>query len=239
MIVLHTLIGTPRLESFSPFCMKVETYLKAQGIDYESKAGDPRTAPKGKLPFIEDGGTRIADSGAIIDYLEAKADEPMDAGLDTASRAKAHVIRRTLEESLYFVTLWSRWVDDEGWETFRPYLAQALPAAVRWFLPAILRGKVKGQLNGQGTGRHSRDEIYALGKADIDAISALLGDAPYLLGDRVRTIDLSAYGFLANILFWEKDTPLSAALRATPNLEAYVKRIAAAVRGAKAASGAH
>ncbi len=37
-------------------------------------------------------------------------------------------------------------------------------------------------LRAQGTGRHSREEIYAQGKADLDAVATLLGDQPFMLG---------------------------------------------------------
>ena len=47
----------------SPFCMKLEVFLRLAEIPYEVVTWpDPRKAPKGKLPFIEHEGTRIADS---------------------------------------------------------------------------------------------------------------------------------------------------------------------------------
>ena len=227
MITLHSMPGTDRIESLSPFCSKVEVYLKLQKLPYVVALGDPRKAPKGKLPVIETDGQHIADSSAILAYLEDKAEKPLDRGMGAEARARAHVLKRLFEESLYFVVLWARWVDDEGWKEMRPRIEKVIPALVRWLLPGIIRKKVTAAVVAQGTGRHSRDEIHALGKADLEAIATLLGDGPYLLGAELRTIDVTAYAFLANIFYWPRPSPLTDDLKAMPALVAYVKRIGA------------
>jgi glutathione S-transferase len=222
--------GTGELESLSPFCMKVEVYLKLQKVPYETRAGDPRKAPKGKMPFIVDGDAKIADSSAIFDYLEKKSESPLDRGLDGAGLARAHILKRTFEESLYWSVLWSRWGDDEGWTELRKHIEAVVPAAVRWFVPGLIRKKVVASSVAQGMGRHTREEIYAAGKADIAALAAMLGDRPYFIDDQLRTIDLIAYAFLANLMLWPKPSPLTHAARAVPALEAYVKRIGSRVK---------
>lgn len=225
MITLHTMPGTDQLESMSPFCMKVEVYLKLQKIPYKIESGDPRKTPKRKLPVIVDDGVTVADSSAIVAHLERKSGKSLDDGLDDAGRARAHVLKRMFEESLYFVMLWSRWADDAGWEELRPRIEKLVPAPVRWLVPGLIRKRVVASLAAQGTGRHSRDEIYALGEADLEAVATLLGDGRCLLGEQLRTIDVIAYSFLANILLWPKPSPLTEAVRARPGLDAYVKRI--------------
>jgi glutathione S-transferase len=55
----------------SPFCVKVEAYLRLADLPYETLSGAQylRKAPKGKLPFIEDNDNIIADSSFILKYL--------------------------------------------------------------------------------------------------------------------------------------------------------------------------
>lgn len=236
VIELHTMPGAGDLESLSPFCTKVEAYLKLQGLPYVAMSSDPRKAPKGKAPWIDDDGTRIADSSAILAYLEKKAKTPLDANLTAEQRARAHTLKRTIEESLYWVLLWSRWADDEGWTALEPHIARVVPAVVRWFVPGLIRKKVVASTVAQGTGRHTPDEIYALGRADLAAIDMMLGDGPYLLGDAMTTIDVTAYAFLAQLFFWPKASPLTEAARTFPELEAYVKRMQARVKAAMAAN---
>lgn len=226
MITLHTLPGRFGLESLSPFCMKAEVYLKLANLEYRAIPGDPRKAPKQKLPMIEDGdGARVCDSTAIVDHLERKRGaEALDAGLGDLDRAKARMIQRTFEEGLYFVTLWSRWAEPEGWAVSRTFF-DAIPGAVRWAIVPLVRKKIVAAAHAQGTARHSRDEIYEIGKRDIRAFAALLGDSPYVLGDRPRTIDCTTYAFLANLLVPPIESPLKIWAKTIPELDAYVARM--------------
>lgn len=225
MITFHTFAGRFGLESLSPFCMKVAVYLKLTGLEHETKeGGDPRKAPKQKLPMIDDGGTIVCDSTAIIDYLEKKAKKPLDEGMTDFEWARSRVLQRTFEEGLYFVQLWSRWAEDEGWKVSRTFF-DAIPGAVRWAIVPMVRKKVIASAHAQGTARHSRDEIYELGKRDLRAFATLLGESKYVLGDRVRTIDCTAYGFLANILVPPIETPLKEYAKSLPEVVAYVERM--------------
>ena len=51
--------GIPNLGQFN---VKVETYLRMTKLPYKVVETLPLKGPKGKLPFIEDEGLRIADS---------------------------------------------------------------------------------------------------------------------------------------------------------------------------------
>ncbi len=134
--------------------------------------------------------------------------------------------------------LWSRWADDDGWIELGPRIASFVPAPVRWFVPRLLRRNVVASLVAQGIGRHGREEIYELGKADIAAITGALGDRDYLVDDQLRTIDVTAYAFLAHLMFWPRPSPLTTAARSVPALEAYVRRIGALLKAPAAAATA-
>jgi glutathione S-transferase len=230
VITLHTFPGRDGLESLSPFCMKVEVYLKLMKLPYRTTTGgNPGRAPKGKMPFIEqEGGPTLADSSAIIAYFEKKLGEPLDGGMSELEKARAHVLQRTLEEAFYFVVLYTRWVDESGWAVVKSFF-DPIPAPFRWAVAPLIRKRVAGSIHAQGTGRHSAEEIYAMGKRDILALSTLLGEGPFFLGERMRTVDVTAYAFLANILRFEVDTSLKAVAQSRPNLVAFVDRVAARV----------
>lgn len=187
--------------------MKAEVYLKLTKLEYRAVPGDPRKAPKAKLPTIDDGGTIVCDSTAVVDYLEKKSKAPLDEGLSDLDKARARMIQRTFEEGLYFVVRWSRWAEDEGWQTTSKFF-DAIPAAVRWLVMPMIRKKVVASAYAQGTGRHSRDEIYDMGIRDVRAFKELLGDSPFVLGDQPRTVDCCVYSFLAGVLVPPIETPL-------------------------------
>ena len=70
--------------TFSPFVRKVAAFLGEKGIAYDLKPttlGDPDPAfraasPFGKMPALVDNGYGLADSSAIVHYLEAKYPDP-------------------------------------------------------------------------------------------------------------------------------------------------------------------
>ena len=220
-----TALGLPNA---SPFCMKVETYLRMAGVAYVSRYGMYQLrAPKKKLPYIDEGGRIIADSHLIIDYLKSTCGDPLDAALTPTQRARGTAILRLLEDSLYWALLYARWIDETGWALTRPAFFGALPAPLRWFVPLLARRSLAQQLHAQGIGRHQPEEIYRIGTADIAALSLLLGEQAYFLGAEPSSFDAAAYAFLANILDVPLDMPLRRAALAHANLPAYCARMRA------------
>jgi glutathione S-transferase len=62
------MFGIPNI---SPFCCKLETWLRMTGIPYEVvDTPDPRRGPKAKVPFIIDGNQLLGDSTLIIELEE-------------------------------------------------------------------------------------------------------------------------------------------------------------------------
>jgi glutathione S-transferase len=189
------------LPNASPFCMKVETYLRMAGIDYAARCGMYQLrAPKKKLPYIADGGRIVADSHIILDYLKSTYGDPLDAALTPAQQARGTAILRLLEDSLYWTLLYARWIDARGWPLTRQAFFSALPMPLVWIVPPLARRGIARQLHAQGSGRHQPEEIYAIGSADLAALSLLLGEQAYFLGDQPSSVDAAAYAFLANIL---------------------------------------
>ena len=228
MIKLYQFPPAFGLPNASPFCMKVETYLRMAGLPYECPRGaDLRKSPKGKLPYIDDNGKIVADSTLILDYLKATYGDTLDARLTPAQRALGVAIQRTFEESLYWPVVHSRWIDDTGFAKVGPAAFGRLRFPLRQIIPIIARRGLRQQLHEQGTGRHRRDEIYDIGCRDITAISDLLGEQPYFLGDAPASIDATGYAFLANLLWVPIDLPMRAHAATFANLEAYCQRMKA------------
>jgi len=217
------------LPNASPFCMKLETYLRMAQIPYSCRYGMYQLrAPKKKLPYIKDEDGRIvADSHLIIDHLKATRGDPLDAALTPAQRAQATLILRTLEDSLYWALLHARWIDARGWPLTRPAFFGALPLPLRWLIPPIARRALAQQLYAQGAGRQQPQDIYAIGAADLAALSQLLGAQDYFLGAQPSSVDAAAYAFLANILDVPLEVPLLQAARSHANLGAYCARMRA------------
>lgn len=234
MIVLYQFPPAFGLPNLSPFCMKVETYLRMIGEPYKVRTVmDPRRAPRGKLPFVEDGAATICDSQLIVQHFERTREDPLgEKRLDAADAATSHAVRRLCEEGLYFPTLYSRWVDPSGWAALREEVFSKLPLILRSVVPPLARRGVMRQLHEQGTGRHDRAEVYAMGRADIRALAGLLGDRRYFVDDRPTSVDATAYAFLAGHVLSPLDTPLREEARRADNLVRYCERMREAYYGA-------
>jgi glutathione S-transferase len=230
MITLYKFTPAWGLPDVSPFCTKAETYLRMAGWQYESKVGDSRKAPKGKLPYIEHEGRKVCDSTAIIDYLEARAVKPMDAGLSARDKAVSVAMQAMFEEQLYFINSWRRWAEPAGWAVYQPVMADSIaqmgvPRFMSNAVSRLVRSKVIKALNAQGTGRHSGDEINALGIKLISAVSDWLADQPYMLGEEPHTLDATAYAFLIGIANVPIEGPVKAHLLSKANLVGYCERM--------------
>ncbi|WP_137937641.1 glutathione S-transferase family protein [Chitinivorax sp. B] len=214
------------LPNISPFCMKLETYLRLADLPYEIIKGDHVfRAPKGKLPFIDDGGQIISDSSLIITHLKQRYGDPLDQHLSDADKAIAHTFQRLFEESLYWPALYSRWLDNRNWPNLKQLVFGQLPPLVRNVVPMLVQRKLRRDAVGQGIGRHAPADIYDMGCRDLEAIATFLGDKPFFMGDRPCILDTTAFGFLANLLWVPVVSPIADQARQHPNLDAYCRRM--------------
>ena len=224
MITVHSLPGAGGVSSVSPFCAKVEIYLRMVGLPFKTVLGDGRKAPKGKLPYVDDEGARVCDSTLIVEHFERKlGSKSLDHGITATDRARAHALKRMLEESLYFTLLWSRWIDEAGWGTTREILRGILPGPLKLFVPGLIRNIVKKQVHAQGTGRHARDEIYAFAVEDVRALATLIGDGRFALGEEPRSIDATVYAFVSQLFRAPFRNPMTEHARSEPALTRYLE----------------
>ncbi len=225
------LFQAPRLWGLpnpSPFCVKVETWLRVAGIPYTSKRANPIKAPRGKVPWIVHGANAVADSEAILAYFrQTFGDRLGDGGLNPQQQTLGHLVRRTLEEGTYFVALHARWCEDEHWPTTRAGFFDPLGFPMGQVVGTMIRRRVKANAHAQGTARLTPEERSAAGIADWNAVSEVLGDKPYLLGDEPHSVDCTVYGFLIQALWAPYDTPMQRHTRADARLVAYAERFRA------------
>jgi len=218
----------PRMFSvpnLSPFCCKLETWLRIAGIPYEVvDTPDPRKAPKGKLPFIEDGGLRIGDTSLIIEHLRRTRGVDPDAHLDPSQRAIALLVQRTLEEHYAFVLLYTHFIRQQGWQYTRATF-EKLPALIRPIVARVVRGRMRKILWIQGLSRHSDEEIIELGLQDWRAVLKVMSGGPFFFGDEPKGADAIVFATLATTILTPIDSPVRDYLRSQPACVGYVERL--------------
>lgn len=218
--------GVP-FESAAPFPMKLATWLRMADIPYafvvENRADK---GPKGKAPWIEQGDLRMGDSSLIIAHLSEAHGVDLDADLTDAQRAVGTAVQRMLEEH-YHQCFEHQLFFGDGADRRIAAFAESVPLLIRGVFPALLRRAFRTQLHARGMGRHPESVIIEQGCADLDALAELIGDGPFLFGDRPTTFDACAFGFLSVTVYVDGANPLFRHAADAPRLTAYCERIRA------------
>jgi glutathione S-transferase len=188
---------------------------------------DASAAPRGQLPYIVDDGETIGDSETIIAHLIAKYRLTIDAALTQAQRDMSLLITRMLDD-LYWVMSYSRWKDERFWPAFRDALMREHPSLTE---AGLLKAK---EFNAQryyyaGIGRYTPDAAYARGLADLAVLANAVPSSGYVHGSQPTSVDAGIYGFIANIYFYDIDTPLKRFVVSHQNLVRHCTAIHAAV----------
>ena len=202
--------------TMSPFVRKVAAYAAEKGIELELRpTGFPNHTPEfmeaspfKKMPALVDGDYRLADSSAIIHYLEAKFPEPELIPADPRERGR---------------TIW--------FDEFADTLLFACGAKIffnRVVAPRFL-GR-DGDLEAAVTAE--RDELPPL----LDYLEGVIPESGYLVGDRLTLADISVAGPFANFGHcdvaidasrYPKTTSYVAKILARPSFAPFIEREAA------------
>ncbi|MDZ3832340.1 MAG: glutathione S-transferase family protein [Sphingopyxis sp.] len=197
----------------SPFVRKLLGYLGEKGIDFELKGvglGDPdpgfqAASPLGKMPAIDDDGFLLADSSAIIHYLEAKYPEPALIPVDPQERGRV---------------IW--------WDEFGDTVLAACGG--KMFFNRIVAPRFLGRDGDLAAAAQAEaDELPKL----LAYLDGAIPDSGYLVGDRFSLADLSAVSPLVNIGYCAETIDIgayprvaawSAAIRSRPALAGWIAK---------------
>lgn len=213
----------------SPFVVKVDLFLRIAGIEFENiwDFNEIKRSPKNKLPFIEDQGKKIGDSAFIIKYLSDKYNINLDSPLNVEQQAQSVLYTHALDESLYWILVYSRWIKEDTWPVVSEAFFSQVPAFLKFFLPGIIRKDVVKTLYRQGFGRHTETELLTKAEEHFSALSTLLGDNDYFFGETICSFDVVAYSVLCQFISVDFFNSFNQQARKHENLVQYCQRIEA------------
>ncbi len=231
MITLYSLppgLGLP--VSASPFCVKADLLLRMAAVPYDIRyLPDPGKGPLGKLPYIRDEGAEpprdLPDSSLICRHLQQYHNFDAWPGLDGRDRAAAHALAVMMEERLYWVIVYERWMEDGNWDVVRRAYFAPVPGVLRGIVAAAARRNTHRNLDGHGLGRHERSTVLDFGRADLDAVSAWLGGRAFMMGDEPCALDATAFAMLSAISDATLETAMKSHLLQLDNLRTYLERM--------------
>jgi glutathione S-transferase len=231
MIILYSYPGLFGVADNNGYGLKVYAFFKLADVPFTHEhIFDASAAPRGQLPYIVDDGETIGDSDAIIAHAIRKYRLTIDDGLTAAQRDTDLLITRMLDD-LYWVMSYSRWKDERFWPAFRDALRREHPTLTEAGLRKAQEFNSQ-RYHYQGIGRYAPSDAYARGLADLQVLANLIPADAYLHGPKPTSIDAAVYGFIANIYFYEIDTPLKRFVASHPDLVRHCTAIHAAIGSA-------
>lgn len=232
MIRMYGHVPAWGIPDLSPYVTKIDCYLRLTKLPYELVLGDLGAAPKGKLPYIEDGAVTVADTSFILEYLKKTYGDPLDGWLTPEQRATAFLVWRLMDESFYWMLVQARYRRDEDFKLYDPLWAVffgALDEKARLAAIADARGRLLTEFYQSGRGRHGIAEVEHMACREIDAIVTLLGAKPYLFGERPSTADCAVHAFMQGLVYVPFENGAKAYALAQPRLMAFMDRLSDAV----------
>ncbi|RDD46512.1 Failed axon connections-like protein [Trichoplax sp. H2] len=197
VILLHSFPRAPYAPNASPYVLKLETYLRMAKIPYE--VDDSIVfGKKGKIPWVTLNDEDVADSYFIIEHVNKHFKVDLDTKLTAEQRATARVLEKTMEEN----TIWATLVQNRLFDHFDESMAlQKVSFMLKLFFKYYFIPNIQKYRWGHGIGRHSFEEIRQIGAKDLRAMSVLLGDKPFFMGEEPTRVDATMFGFLTLLIF--------------------------------------
>ncbi|XP_023228415.1 failed axon connections-like [Centruroides sculpturatus] len=207
VVYLYQFNRSPTIPSISPFCLKVETWLRMTGLKYENVDHKMRfKSKKGQLPFVEINGREIADSDIIIKELAKMYDKDLNQDLTPDQRNISHAFISMLNNHTSWVVRWWRYSHPGQFlrisqmDVKRTFNSKMPKGIVNFFFRMSFKNNVKRAI-GHGLGRHTAEEIYEFGKADLKALSDCLAEKPYFFGNEPHLLDCVAFANICQFYF--------------------------------------
>jgi glutathione S-transferase len=217
MITLYSYPSLFGVADNNGYGLKVFAFLRLCRVEFvHQHIFDASAAPRGQLPYLTDADETIGDSETIIAHLTAKYHCGLDAGLDGKARDLNILINRLLDD-LYWVMSYSRWQDDRYYPAFQAAFLREYPDLTAAGLDKARAFNFQ-RYHFQGIGRYAPQAAYARGLTDLRVLADLIPAAGFLHGAGATSADAAVYGFIANIHFYDIDTPLRQFVATQPNL---------------------
>lgn len=219
----------PRIESYSPFCLKVHKTLELCGFSFERRYGRGPMAfkhlnPAVQVPVLLIDNQPIFDSTRIVSRLDAEAGFLLSRDLDDATRAEAWLWEEMADSVLNGFVVAARWLDDDNWQRTRLAYFGDMPTLVRAIVPGILRRNVRKSLFARDVNRPTLETCWSRFEDTLDKLEARAPERGFWLGDTLTRADIAIFAQL-----WSLRTELTVrqaeSLERRQRLLAYLMRV--------------
>ncbi|CAG9534942.1 unnamed protein product [Cercopithifilaria johnstoni] len=192
--------------NISPFCFKVETWLRANKLKHELRSYWNFQPWERYLPFVELNGEKISCSQLIVEQLQRHFN--LNDQLEKVDIGVARAIDRMIERNTHYLLLYFIFVENlpKFLQGFEPSLIK------RWFMRGTIspfHDKVRRTFVDMGFSKCSRNDLISMLQKDIAAIDVILGDKKFLFGVKPTLSDFTVFGHLATSYYLPFHQPIT------------------------------
>ena len=170
----------------------------------------------------------VADSTLIRLYLEQQHGIDFDRGLSARERGIGWAAEKMLEDHLYWVMIYWRWLNGANFDARPQDFLQACaghhPAAGA---ASGIAPNPRATCTGTASGGTVEIETTAMAERGIEALAQILGDNRYFLGATPTGADATVFAFVAGALAPHFESPVRDKMQSMENLVAYRDRMMA------------
>lgn len=199
-VYLYQFKRTPFLPNVSPFCLKLETWLRAKNIAYEVRDTLMGRSKYGLLPFVELNGEQLADSQLILLALQ-KHFGARDLNLSQEQFGFARALDRLADGHTFYLLV--KFKFDHARELMGGMMA-GVPACLKPLLIPLMAWMMRRRMMARvhtALGNFTDQEFCDLLDEDLAAYKRALGNKPFLFGDAISYADCTLFGQLATTYY--------------------------------------
>uniref|UniRef100_A0A1I8AWS5 Thioredoxin-like_fold domain-containing protein n=1 Tax=Steinernema glaseri TaxID=37863 RepID=A0A1I8AWS5_9BILA len=224
VVYLYQFPRAPVTPNLSPFCLKLETWLRANKITYEVVPTYTLRSTKGLLPFVEINGKEIADSQHIIFELEKQFEVKSELNAEQAGISRT--VDRLIDGNTFYALIYSKVYENAPKFLSKESSGMPIPSFLIPVIGYLFSQKIFGRLKSHGMGKFPPSVVYDQLRRDLRAVDGILGDKDFICGDKPSLADFTFFGHIGSCYFLPYNQPVTDMLNHEfPRLLALLKRI--------------
>jgi hypothetical protein len=226
MIMLSQSGRLPRLPGASPFCIKLESWLRLAGLPYTlMEADDRQGVSKRSLPrVISETGRSMDGLRRVMQHVRSEARTDPDAWLTTDERVFSQAVGHLYADWLVPAMVWLGWVEEESWPGLRAIYAppegQSLPVHLD-----PLREHLNLRICELALREEERERVTELVVREVESLTDFLGSKPFFFGDQPSSVDCTVFALLVVSAAAPPESALGQLTHGSYRIGDYVRRM--------------
>jgi len=206
VVVLHQFPRAKKAPNISPYCLKLETFLRVHKINYIVEEDNALNGPTKQAPWITFNGVNHGDSQGCIDLLAEKFNVDVNPGMSDEDKAVYESFRALIEDRLIPMMALERffWLKCDDFKELTPPI---FPSMIPSFMHNFVWNHIgKGTKKTSPFGKLTHEELASKSLKVMKSLSQFLGSKRFFFGDQMTLLDIIVHGFTTQVYYMSPDS---------------------------------